>query len=125
MSATVGASPAGDGLAAGIEAVREKSLRQTSRLIALAGERGLSCATPREPGRRGGTTAIDFPNARDVARELNERDVVVEYRPIVGIRLAPHFYTEDAELEGCFEAIDEIRESGSWRRWQDRPAIVT
>jgi kynureninase len=110
---------------AGIEAVREKSLRQTSRLIELAEGRGLACATPREPGRRGGTAAIDFPNAREVARELNERDVVVDYRPGVGIRLAPHFYTEDAELEGCFEAIDEIRKSGSWRRWQDQPAIVT
>jgi kynureninase len=110
---------------AGIEAVREKSLRQTSRLLALAQERGLASATPREHARRGGTAAVDFENAREVARELNELDVVVDYRPGVGIRLAPHFYTDDAELEGCFEAIDEIRESGSWRRWQDRPAIVT
>jgi len=110
---------------AGIEAVREKSLRQTSRLLALAQERGLPSATPREYVRRGGTAAVDFENAREVARELNERDVVVDYRPGVGIRLAPHFYTADAELESCFEAIDEIRESGSWRRWQGRPAIVT
>ena len=75
--------------------------------------------------RRGSTAAVDFENAREVARELNERDVVVDYRPGVGIRLAPHFYTENAELEGCFAAIDEIRDSGSWRRWQGRPAIVT
>lgn len=110
---------------AGLEAIREKSLRQTSRLIALAERRGMASRTPREPGRRGGTAAADFENAREVARELNARDVVVDYRPGVGIRLSPHFYTADDELDRAFAAIDEIRETGSWRRWVDRPSLVT
>ncbi len=80
---------------AGIEAIREKSLRQTSRLIALAEERGWRCSTPRDPARRGGTAAVDFENALEVSRELNDRGVVVDYRPGVGIRISPHFYTED------------------------------
>ena len=111
--------------AAGIEAIREKSLRQTARLIALAEERGLRSATPREPARRGGTAAVDFANAREVARELNARDVVVDYRPGVGIRLSPHFYTQDEELSRAFAAIDEIRETGAWQRWLGRPSLVT
>jgi kynureninase len=111
--------------AAGIEAIREKSLRQTSRLIALAENRGLRCSTPRDPSRRGGTAAVDFDNALEVSRELNARDVVVDYRPGVGIRISPHFYTEDRELETAFEAIDEIRETAAWRRWQGRPSLVT
>ena len=41
------------------------------------------------------------------------------------ISIAPHFYAEDTELDRCFAAIDEIRKSGSWRRWQGRPAMVT
>ncbi len=110
---------------AGIEAIREKSLRQTSRLIALAEERGWRCPTPREPARRGGTAAVDFDNALEVSRELNARDVVVDYRPGVGIRISPHFYTEDRELDEAFEAIDEIRAEGAWRRWQGRPSLVT
>ncbi len=110
---------------AGIEAVRAKSLRQTSRLIDLALSRGLRCATPREPARRGGTAAVDFENALEVSRELNARDVVVDYRAGVGIRLSPHFYTDDRELDRAFEAIDEIRASGSWRRWRDRGSLVT
>lgn len=110
---------------AGPEKIREKSLRQTSRLIALAEERGLACATPRDPARRGGTAAVDFDNAREVARELNTRDIVVDYRPGVGIRLSPHFYTKDEELDGTFAAIDEIRRTGAWRRWTDRPSLVT
>jgi kynureninase len=111
--------------AAGVEAIRKKSLRQTDRLLTLADARGFSSATPRAPSRRGGTVAVDFSNALEVSRELNARDVVVDYRPGVGIRLAPHFYTEDAELDLVFEAIDEIRTSGTWKRWSDRPAIVT
>ena len=112
-------------LAAGMEAIRAKSLRQTSRLIVLAEERGLRTAAPRDPERRGGTAAVDFENAREVARELNARDVVVDYRPGVGIRLAPHFYTEDREIEEAFSQIDDIRESGAWRRWSDAPSLVT
>jgi kynureninase len=110
---------------AGLPAIREKSLRQTSRLIALASERGLTCATPRDPARRGGTAAVDFENAREVARELNARDIVVDYRPGVGIRLSPHFYTDDAELDRSFAVIDEVRSTGAWRRWADRPSLVT
>jgi kynureninase len=110
---------------AGLAAIREKSLRQTSRLIALAEARGFRCSTPRDPARRGGTAAADFDNALEVSRELNARDVVVDYRPGVGIRFSPHFYTEDRELETAFEAIDEIRATGAWRRWQGRPSLVT
>ncbi len=110
---------------AGIAAIREKSLRQTSRLIALAEARGFRCSTPREPARRGGTAAADFENALEVSRELNARDVVVDYRPGVGIRMSPHFYTEDRELDRAFAILDEIRETGTWQLWRDVPTLVT
>lgn len=111
--------------AAGMPAVREKSLRQTDRLMRLADERGMRVASPRLPSRRGGTVSIDFPNSLEVSRELNDRDVCVDYRPGVGIRLSPHFYSRDDELDRAFEEIDAIRTAGSWRRWADRPAVVT
>ncbi len=110
---------------AGVEAIREKSLRQTDRLCELASERGFRSATPREHRRRRGTACVDFDNALEVSRELNARDVVVDYRPGVGIRMSPHLYTGDDELDAAFAAIDEIREAGAWRRWVDRPAVVT
>jgi len=110
---------------AGVGAIREKSLRQTARLLELADRRGLASAAPRDPSRRGGTVAVDFENALEVSRELNARDVVVDYRPRAGIRMSPHFYTADQELDRAFDSIDEIRSSGAWRRWQGRPAVVT
>jgi kynureninase len=110
---------------AGMEAIRAKSIRQTQRLIDLAGRRAFRCAVSLDPARRGGTVAVDFDHALEVSRELNARDVVVDYRPGAGIRLSPHFYTADEELDRAFEAIDEIRASGAWERWRDRPAVVT
>jgi kynureninase len=110
---------------AGTDAIRAKSLRQTGRLIELAEERGFRCATPRDPARRGGTAVADFDNALEVSRALNARDIVVDFRSGVGIRLSPHFYTADSELDKVFESIDEIRSTGSWRRWSGQPALVT
>jgi selenocysteine lyase/cysteine desulfurase len=55
----------------------------------------------------------------------NARDIVVDYRPGVGIRLSPHFYTDDAELDLAFSAIDEIRATGAWRRWIEQPSLAT
>ena len=98
---------------AGMDAVRAKSVRQTSRLIELADARGFTVTAPRDPARRGGTVAFDVPHAREVAQALLARDVIVDYRPGAGIRVAPHFYTSDDEVEAVVDAIDEILAQGA------------
>jgi kynureninase len=110
---------------AGIAAVREKSMRQTARLIELADARGYRVHAPRDPERRGGTVAFDVPHGYEVARALLASDILVDYRPEAGIRVAPHFYTSDDELEEAVGAIDEILESGAWKRHQGQKAVVT
>jgi kynureninase len=110
---------------AGIEAVRAKSVRQTERLIALADARGYAVAAPRDANRRGGTVAFDVPHAREVSRALLARDVIVDYRPGAGIRVAPHFYTSDAELEAVVELIDDILARDTWTRYTDDRSVVT
>ncbi len=110
---------------AGVEQIRAKSLRQTARILELARRRGFRSATPEAADRRGGAVSVDFDHALEVSRELNARDVVVDYRPGAGIRLSPHFYTADEELDRAFDVIDEIRASRAWERWSDRPAVVT
>jgi kynureninase len=111
--------------AAGIDAVRAKSLRQTSRLIELADACGFRVATPRDPERRGGTVAFDLPNAYEVAQLLLAEQVIVDYRPGAGIRVAPHFYTSDDELETCVGVIDEALRTGAWQRFAGQRKIVT
>ena len=105
--------------------VRAGRLRQTARAIALAERRGLRSARQADPARRRDTASVDLPNALEVPRELNARDVVVDDRPGVGIRMSPHFHTEDRELDSAFEEIDEILETGAWKRWEGRGGLVT
>ncbi|MBL8229070.1 MAG: hypothetical protein JNL98_11355 [Bryobacterales bacterium] len=56
---------------------------------------------------RGGAVILDLPGAEAMTRELLRRDVLVDYRPGAGMRVAPHFYTKDEEIP---ELIRQIRE---------------
>jgi kynureninase len=83
----------------GVERIRAKSVRQTQRLIELAEEAGLRVTSPRDPARRGGTITVAVDHAPAVTRELIRREIIVDYRPGAGVRISPHFYTKDEELE--------------------------
>jgi len=110
---------------AGVEAIRAKSMRQTARLVALANERGWPVSAPRDPSRRGGTVAFDVPHGAEVAQALLARDVIIDYRPGAGIRVAPHFYTTDEEIERVAAETAAILESGDWKRFEGSRPVVT
>ncbi|MEO6528094.1 MAG: aminotransferase class V-fold PLP-dependent enzyme [Gemmatimonadaceae bacterium] len=110
---------------AGMDAIRAKSVRQTERLIALADARGFPVSAPRASDRRGGTVAFDVPHALEVARALLARDVIIDYRPGAGIRVAPHFYTRDDEVESAVEHIDDILARDDWKRYTHDVGTVT
>ena len=110
---------------AGMQQIRDKSIRQTSRLIELADARGYSVTAPRDPDRRGGTVAFDVPHAYGVAQALLANDVIVDYRPNAGVRIAPHFYTSDAELERAVDMIDGILRDDGWKEFENRRGVVT
>ena len=110
---------------AGMDAIRAKSVRQTSRLIELADARGYPVKAPRNAAQRGGTVAVDVPHGYEVSQFLLERDVIVDYRPGAGIRIAPHFYTTDVELERAMTTIDEALSEGGWRRFEQHRSVVT
>jgi kynureninase len=90
----------------GVAAIREKSLRQTTMLIELAEEAGFAIRTCRKPAERGGVVVIDVPDGYQVTKELARREILVDYRPQAGIRVAPHFYTTDDEIR---QTVSEIR----------------
>jgi kynureninase len=97
----------------GVEKIREKSKRQTAQLIALADQHGWHVNTPRDPEHRGGTVSFSLPDAPEVCRELLQRDIIVDYRPQAGVRMSPHFYTADHELQTAIAAVDDILRSRS------------
>ncbi len=92
----------------GVEKIRAKSQRQTARLIDLAQEAGFRVNSPKNPSERGGTVVIDVPNGYEVTKELSRRDFLADYRPGAGIRVAPHFYSKDEELELIVREIQKI-----------------
>lgn len=92
----------------GVENIRTKSMRQTAMLIELAEEAGFRINCPRHEHERGGTVVVDIPNGYEVTKELLRRDFLVDFRPGAGIRIAPHFYTKDAELELVIREIQSI-----------------
>jgi len=97
----------------GVEKIRAKSKRQVARLIELADQHGWKVNTPRDPERRGGTVSIDMPHAQEVCAELIKRDILVDFRPKAGVRMSPHFYTDDHELDVAVNAVEEILSSHS------------
>jgi kynureninase len=109
----------------GAAAIRAKSMRQTARLVALAEREGWRVTAPADPARRGGTVAVDVPDGAAVAAELNVRDVVVDFRPGAGVRLSPHFYTRDGELDDAIGEIREILDTGAHAKHLKVKRVVT
>jgi kynureninase len=98
----------------GVPAIREKSVRQTTRLIELAEEAGFRVTSPKDANRRGGTVTIAAENAAAVTKELIRREFIVDYRPGAGVRISPHFYTKDEELDLIIKEMKTIRDTRAY-----------
>lgn len=100
----------------GVARIRTKSVHQTTRLIALADEHGWRVKSPRNPEQRGGMIVLDLPHAAAVVQELAQREILVDFRPGAGIRIAPHFYTKDEELEIVIREIKNILDTRAYEK---------
>jgi kynureninase len=120
------AASAGYGVIAeiGVPKIREKSTQLTQWFIGAAEEAGFKVTSPKEPSRRGGTVTVSVEprpvdNSRPaigaaVAQELQRRDVIVDYRPGAGIRVSPHFYTEQHDLQRFLDEARKVIESKAY-----------
>lgn len=93
----------------GVPAIREHNVRLTTRIAEAALERKLRVNTPLDPAKRTGWIGIDVPGAERIAAQLIERRIIVDYRPDCGMRVGPHFYTTDDDVDTFFRALDELR----------------
>ncbi len=93
---------------AGVARIRERSLALTRRLIDQAHARGWRVHTPEADEERGGTVTLDVPRGPEVLKELLRREILVDYRPQAGLRVSPHFYNTQEEIDRVVAEIGSI-----------------
>ncbi len=96
--------------------IRARSMEMTARLLDHATARNWKTTTPGDPSLRAGTVAFDIPNANAIAAELCARDFLVDYRPKAGIRISPHFYNTNVEIDDVVDEIEKIIGDRSFTR---------
>lgn len=99
----------------GIDRIRQRSIEMTDRLIEQAQIHNWPVYTPKESDRRGGTVSINIAEAKQIADELLKRDFLIDYRPEAGIRVSPHFYNTDREIDDLVNEIVEISSQDSYQ----------
>jgi kynureninase len=89
----------------GIVQIAAESQRRTQMIIDYAVERGWIINTPREVERRGGSVMIGVDEAKSVSEQLAELRVFVDWRPGAGLRISPHFFNTDDEVEEALQIL--------------------
>jgi kynureninase len=112
-------------LAAGIDALRAKSVALADLFITLVEQRcdgaGLELVTPRDPARRGSQICLSHPHAWPVMQALIARRVIGDFRApdILRFGLAP-LYTRYADVWDAVETLRDVLATGAW----DRPEFT-
>jgi kynureninase len=89
----------------GMRQIAAESQRRTQFMIDFARERGWTINTPLELDERGGSVMIGVDDAKSVAEQLAERRVFVDWRPGAGLRISPHFFNTDEEVQTAFQIL--------------------
>lgn len=92
----------------GVEAIRANSQRLTRRMIDHARAAGFRLNTPDADHERAGAVIIDVPDPGAAAAELIRRGVIVDFRPGAGVRMAPHFYNTEEEIDHAMAELTDI-----------------
>ena len=91
--------------AVGVSEIAAESQRRTQSMIDFARARGWTINTPLEKDQRGGSVMIGVDNAQLMAERLAERRVFVDWRPGAGLRVSPHFFNTDEEIEEALNIL--------------------
>ncbi len=98
-------------LEAGVEDIRRRNSELTEATVARADDAGIEVASPRDRERRGGLVRVRVPGGPDeatrVLHALLERDVVLDKRGDA-LRISPHFFNDEGDLDRCFSALREV-----------------
>jgi selenocysteine lyase/cysteine desulfurase len=91
-------------LNAGIENIEKRILKLTDHLIESVKSLGFKLQTPEEPQYRSGVVNFKIDNPKEVAESLNRKGIIVSARAH-GLRVSPHFYNTEEEIDKFMEEI--------------------
>ena len=88
----------------GVENVKKRIMKLTDRLIDAAKEKGFELQTPEEEQCRSGIVNIKTRKPQKIAERLAKKGIVVSARTN-GLRVSPHFYNTEAEIDKLMAEI--------------------
>lgn len=92
----------------GIENVEKRILKLTDYLIERLKDLGIMLKTPEEPQCRSGIVLAKLDKPKEVCEALAKKNIVVSARAN-GLRISPHFYNTEAEIDRFIEEIKKCR----------------
>jgi len=109
---------------AGIDRLRDKGMRLTDYLIALAdawlAPLGCAVASPRDPARRGSHVCLRHPEAWRIGQALIHEGVIGDYRIPDRLRMGPTPIT--TRYTDIWDAMDATRRILTSKEYEDFPA---
>lgn len=114
---------------AGIENIREKSLKINQYLMDLVEfeleDMGFFIGTPREDIRRGGHVSLEHKEAARICKALKENGVIPDFRAPNIIRLAPvALYTSYAEVWEVVQIFKKIMSEKQYEKYKNEREVV-
>jgi kynureninase len=117
-------------LEAGLDRIREKSLKATGYLMYLVHELlnkkpySYYVGTPREEERRGGHVAVEHIEAPRICDALAARGVLPDYRPPRTIRLSPiPLYTTYLEIWEVAQHLKAVIDNKEYQKYEAKKEI--
>ncbi len=92
----------------GVRTIQAESQRRTERMIEFALEKGWKVNSPLDLEDRGGSVMIYVEDGPGMVKRLAERKVFVDCRPKVGLRMSPHFFNTDEEVQEAMAILAEL-----------------
>ena len=92
----------------GVKAIQAESQRRTEWMIDFALEHGWKVNSPRDVNERGGSVMIYVVDGPAMVKRLAEKKVFVDCRPGVGLRISPHFFNTDEEVQEAMTILKEL-----------------
>ncbi|WP_085991225.1 kynureninase [Oceanobacillus senegalensis] len=114
----------------GINKIRTKSLKLTKYMMTLIEnelqEYDFTIANPKEDNRRGGHIYLEHPEAARICKALKQENIIPDFRPPSGIRIAPvALYNSFEDVWRVVQILKRLMKEGRYQQFENKRDIVS